>query len=242
MRALPAKELLQVWERGFSETPARRAIILLEAVCDEVPAVPQFTVGQREELLLTLREKTFGSRLNTLVNCPQCHEPLETDVDISALRTAPPVETATEFFLRTDGHEICFRPLTCGDLASLSPADDSAANQFRLLNHCVLSVKRNGREISPEKLPAELVAMLAEKMALADPAAEIQFAFQCPACGHAWRGLFDIVSFFWTEINAYALRLLREVHVLAAAYGWSETEILRLSPHRRSAYLQLLNA
>jgi hypothetical protein len=242
MRALPATELLKVWERGFSETPARRAIILLEAVCDEAQAVPQFTVGRRDELLLTLREKTFGSRLNTLATCPQCREPLETDVDISALRTAPPAETASEFFLRADGHEICFRPLTCGDLADLSPAEDGAGNQLRLLNQCVLSAKCDGREISPAQLPPELVARLAEKLAQSDPAAEMQFAFACPACGLAWRGIFDIVSFFWTEINACALRLLREVHVLAAAYGWREKEILRLSPQRRGAYLQLLNA
>jgi hypothetical protein len=242
MRALLATELLKVWERGVSETPARRAIILLETVCDEVQEVPQFTIGRRDGLLLTLREKTFGSRLCLLATCPQCGEQLETELDISSLRVPPPLDIKSELFLRADGHEIQFHLLNSADLAGLSAKDDDAASELRLLKQCVRSAKCEGREIPTEKLPPEVVARLAEKMAQADPQAEMQFAFRCPACGHTWQELFDIVSFFWTEINACALRLLREVHILAATYGWSETEILRLSPQRRSAYLQLLNA
>ena len=37
-------------------------------------------------------------------------------------------------------------------------------------------------------------------------------------------------------------RILREVHTLAAAYGWSEAEILALSPARRRVYLELAAA
>ena len=242
MRALLATELLKVWERGGAETPARRAIILLEAVCDEVQEVPQFTIGRRDELLLTLREKTFGRRLCLLATCPHCVAPLETELDISALRVAPPAETRAELFLSADGHEIQFHLLNSADLAGLVASDDDAASQLRLLKQCVLSAKHEGREIPTEKLPPNLVTLLAEKMAQADPQAEMQFAFRCPACDHTWQELFDIVSFFWAEINACALRLLREVHVLAAAYGWGEQEILRLSPQRRNAYLQLVSA
>ena len=39
-----------------------------------------------------------------------------------------------------------------------------------------------------------------------------------------------------------ALRTLREIDVLATAYGWTETEILRLSPWRRQAYLEIIQS
>jgi hypothetical protein len=54
--------------------------------------------------------------------------------------------------------------------------------------------------------------------------------------------LFDAGSFFWSELGAWARRLLHEIHSLARAYGWSESEILTLSPARRQAYLELIGS
>ena len=44
----------------------------------------------------------------------------------------------------------------------------------------------------------------------------------------------------WTEVQAHAAQLLRDVHLLASNYGWREAEILNLSPVRRQAYLELI--
>ena len=65
-------------------------------------------------------------------------------------------------------------------------------------------------------------------------------AVSCASCAHAWRASFDIVAFFWSEIDAWAERVLRDVHRLAAAYGWSEREILGLSAWRRHRYLEMV--
>mgnify|MGYP003381458898 FL=1 len=62
----------------------------------------------------------------------------------------------------------------------------------------------------------------------------------CPSCDHRWSALFDIVSFFWREIDDWARRTLREVHSLGRAYGWSEADILTLSAWRRRAYLEMI--
>jgi hypothetical protein len=83
---------------------------------------------------------------------------------------------------------------------------------------------------------------VAERMAQADPQAEVQLALTCPACQHEWLATFDILSFFWIEINAWALRLLQEVHRLASAYGWRETDILGLSSWRRQFYLEMIGS
>ena len=76
-------------------------------------------------------------------------------------------------------------------------------------------------------------------MEVCDPLAAIDIPLDCLNCGHQWQPLFDIVSFFWTEIAAQARRLLREVHTLARYYGWREADILAMSAIRRQFYLEM---
>jgi len=79
-------------------------------------------------------------------------------------------------------------------------------------------------------------------MALADPLAEITISLRCPGCRQESVETLDIVSFVWEEIQARAKRLYWEVHSIASVYGWSETEILSLSPARRLHYLEMVKA
>jgi hypothetical protein len=44
------------------------------------------------------------------------------------------------------------------------------------------------------------------------------------------------------ELRERSRHLLREVHVLARVYHWSERQILRLTITRRRAYLALIEA
>jgi hypothetical protein len=81
---------------------------------------------------------------------------------------------------------------------------------------------------------------IGERMASADPLAEIRLKFDCAECGHRWDESLDIVAFVWLEIEARAKRLLMEIHTLATAYGWSENEILSLSEPRRRLYLEMV--
>ena len=77
-------------------------------------------------------------------------------------------------------------------------------------------------------------------MALTTTKAEVQLTLNCPACEHSWSVLFDITTFVWAEISSLARRLLREVHILATAYGWHEADILAMSAIRRQFYLELV--
>ena len=76
----------------------------------------------------------------------------------------------------------------------------------------------------------------------ADPQASVRLALTCPACAHGSERPFDVVAYLWIEVDAWARRTLAEVHALAAAYGWSEREILALSARRRQLYLELVRA
>jgi len=68
----------------------------------------------------------------------------------------------------------------------------------------------------------------------------VQLSLTCPACSQSSSAAFDIASFLWTEVEAWARRTLRDVHVLATAYGWREADLLALSPTRRRLYLDMI--
>ncbi|MEP0916976.1 phage baseplate protein [Leptolyngbya sp. DQ-M1] len=245
MHALSAREIVQVWEAGQSQHPIDRALALLACGSPElsVPDLVTLTVGQRDAYLLTLRELTFGSKLNSVAACPQCREQLEFDLDVPDIRVADlerPIQP--EYALTTEGLNLRFRLPNSQDLAAIVGSKDVAIAAATLVQRCVLAVDRGDKSEIDEPLPQSAIAALAEYMTECDPQAEIYLALTCPACGHAWSVLFDIVDFFWTELSAEAQRLLQEVHLLARFYGWSEADILSMSAVRRQFYLNLIGS
>jgi hypothetical protein len=98
------------------------------------------------------------------------------------------------------------------------------------------------RQVDLKKWTEEQLNAVGERMAQADPLAEILLHFDCPACSHAFDLGLDLAAFLWSELEGRAKRLLRDVHTLASAYGWSEAEVLSLSPARREFYLGMVRA
>lgn len=241
MRALTARDLVEVWEVGEDQHPLDRALTLLAAAYperswDELAAL---SVGQRDARLLALRERTCGPKLSAVVECPRCAQRLEFEMRVSDLRAADAGagEDAREFV--ADGVALRFRLPDSRDLAAVLDLEDPDAARGLLVRRCVLQAGRDGTPVDVEELPGGVVAGLAERISECDPQAEVLLDLRCPACGHAWQALFDIVSFFWAELAARAKRLLREVHELARAYGWREADILGMSARRRRLYLEM---
>jgi hypothetical protein len=110
-----------------------------------------------------------------------------------------------------------------------------------LLERCVLAARLENREIEANELSSEVTDAIERRMAEVDPQADVQLDLTCLVCGYGWQALLDIEDFFWTELNAWAKKILSEVHVLASAYGWGEADILNLSPLRRQYYLDLVS-
>ncbi|HEX6899542.1 MAG TPA: phage baseplate protein [Thermoanaerobaculia bacterium] len=236
MRPLSAQELLDAWERGVGESPVRRAMVLLAAACPETAPedLARESVGRRDARLLTLREWTFGPRLVSVASCPVCAERLETAFDVADIRVGSFDDGPQEpLSLKVGGTTLTFRLPNSADLAALSATAGVDGARRRLLDRCLLDTGAN--DLSEEALQA-----VARRMAEADPQGDIELSLTCPACGHEWLAAFDIASFFWTEIDAWARVLLREIHILASAYGWRESDILALSPWRRRSYLELI--
>jgi len=243
MRALTASTLLGAWERALSQSPAQRALTLLQFVGSELPPerLAALTIGQRDAHLLNLRESAFGSQMTGLVACPACSRQLELSFTVSSVRVAPPTDPVGPCTLTHAGYQVEFRLPNGDDVSALTPDLDRLANQRRLLDRCLLNVRCNGEAVTLDELPAELLTAVSDRMAETDPQADVQLSLACPDCGHRWQAPLDILSYLWAEIHAWATRLLRDIHTLASAYGWREADILALSPWRRQAYLEMIN-
>jgi hypothetical protein len=238
MRTLSPLELLQIWEQSLGLPPVDRAVALLETVCGDVPECDpsEFSIGERDRQLLTLRERTFGPEIRALARCPSCNQPLELQFRVDDVRLEPADLPRLPLTVSRGDYAVKFRLPTSNDLRQLQEA--AAAQQ--LLRLCVLEARCQGAEIEVERLPSVVVDAVVESMAQADPQAEIELSLDCFDCQHRWQQCFDIESFFWAEVRNWAERTLREIHQLASAYGWTEQEIVAVSPLRRSLYLNLI--
>jgi len=244
MRTLTDAELLNVWERGLGQPAVYQALNLLAASAPQTPPRDwaAVSIGRRDAAILALRERTFGSRIVSLATCPKCSERAEVTFEVAQVLAEAPSESLATFSLADFGYCVEFRLPNSLDVAALENAASVEAARTTLLARCMLSAERDGEEVAASQLPMELVSEVADRMSVADPQADVRLDCICPACGHAWHAAFDIVSFFWTEINAWAARMLREIHRLASAYGWREADVLALSPTRRRLYLELIDA
>jgi hypothetical protein len=245
MNILTEKDLLHTWEAGQNRPLWFRAMLVLAHALPGMKKsqLADLTIGQRNYFLLKLRRLMVGSDLDSCVYCPQCGQSLEFKMNMDSICAISPRETDTpEFTISLEGIRVRFRPLTSRDLAACSQCRGPDDARTVLLRGCVIQADQNGEIIDTKDLPPTVINELGEKMAeIYDPQVEIRFRLQCPACSHSWSALFDILSFFWAEIDAQARRLLDVVHLLARAYGWSEAEIRDLSTARKNYYLKLIS-
>jgi len=244
MHPLSAAQLLDAWEHGLSEPAGRRSIpVLAAAYPDHSPDVlAELSIGERDRRLLTLRQWTFGSQLASVANCSACGEGLEWTVDAADLHVEIPLERSTDLIAEVERYCVSFRLPNTIDLDCIRGCKDAVSARLLLLERCISSARLGSEEVSPDVLPVAVTNEVVRRMAEADPQGDIAVELSCPSCGQHWQALFDIESFFWSEISAWAKRILSEIHVLASAYGWSETQILGLSPTRRQVYLNLVGA
>ena len=170
----------------------------------------------RDAALLELRAARFGPQLAALAMCPACGEVVEAGLTVADVRPA-------DGPLRAGGRT--FRAPVVKDLRAAAACAGEGEARAELTSRCLVSGSRDGAE-------AVFAAALS--------AAERLVGLSCPACEATWEAPFDAGTFVLAEARAEAGRILDEVHELAVAYGWTEGDVLALSPRRRATYLRLV--
>ena len=227
MPALTQPELLSIWERGEGTRATSRALALLG---DTDSASATWPIGRRDAALLDLRVALFGTTFSARTSCPACAEEIELTFEADEVRRQATTHDVLE--VHVDDQHIDVRLPTTSDLAAIEDRDSVEAAREQLLARCLAC--------DPSTLEPHVLAAIVDAMAEADPQADVALELTCPECAQTWREPFDVVTYLWSELASWARHLLEDVHVIACAYGWSERDILQMTPVRRNAYLEML--
>jgi len=225
MATLSEADVLAIWEAAAQRPPLSRALVLATAAGADPAGIADERIGCRDTYLLQLREECFGTAYDCVVDCPDCHAELEFRLSSDDVRA--PQGGDGDGACKVDGVEVTFRAVTTRDLLAVAGSADPRRG---LIDGCV-----NG----PVALTDSLLQAISAAMAAHDPQAAVSIDLDCAVCGHHWAAPFDIAGYLWSELCAAAGRILRDVHGLASAYGWSESDVLAISPVRRRHYLEM---
>lgn len=223
-------QVLALWEATVGRDRWQRDDALLG-----IAAPAPRGLGARNLGLLSVRNTIFNRQWSLRSACPVCATECEFTVDCVSLAEqlgGQPIERSAT--IEWQGRSLLARAPTIDDLIAIGETDSADAARA-LLARCL-----EGAEDLVIDGPA--VEGLERHLEALDPAATITFKLRCVGCTHEWSSLLDVGEALSAELQRAAERTLTEVDALARAYGWTEAEVLQLSPVRRAAYLQLVEA
>ncbi len=242
MRALTARSALRAWERGQPLDAQGRMLALLTEALPEVDRgrLRELPIGQRDALLVRLRQRTFGHKVRGFAQCSVCQTALEFDLDLRTYQAAEHLKhRLSAEWISADGFDVQFRLPNSADFDAMADTCmDVGSARALLYQRCILQASRDGEAVAAMDLSPAALDRLGDRMEERDPLAELPLAVECERCHHHWLVLFDVGKFLWRDVTQAAHRLLDEVHALATTYGWTEPQIIALSAARRRYYLE----
>jgi hypothetical protein len=209
-------------------------------------------VGDRQYLLLKLRELTLGDYIRATICCPwpDCGQKImvsftTNDVPVTESidkRLVYSMELSPQAAFTSASGEICrevsFRLPNGGDQELISPllVQNEAQALTLLLQRCL---HHPDQELINRLSPLARME-IEQQMAAVAPKVELTMESKCPECGRDYAVPFDIQHFFFGEMRTSRDLLYREVHYLAYHYHWSEREIMDMPRQKRRTYIEIL--
>ena len=181
MKTLASLDLLNAWEQGLGRGAAERALILLRLAVggketEKDPA--RWPIGQRDACLFDLRESIFGRQIDGIASCPECGVRQEFQLPVGQLEVAPPSHRP-EMAIVSGDYQVEFRLPDSLDLCELeTEAGAEIDPSLRLLQSCLTNATAGERPVTATELPVDLVTQISDRMAQADPQANITLALR----------------------------------------------------------------
>lgn len=177
---------------------------LVAPAADPRPArarIAALTVAERDLALIALRRRSFGDRVDMVVECPACAATNEVDFDLGqlALELEP---IAERICVSLDGiGEAVLRVPTAGDQAELMASDITTLARRRswMLARVLVELGERGAPFSLDDvhgLPSRARRELEDALTAALPRLELGMDVRCHACTHEFAAPFEIESFF----------------------------------------------
>jgi predicted RNA-binding Zn-ribbon protein involved in translation (DUF1610 family) len=229
---MPAQpgETLALWEALASTTPVARGASVLVALgaadgLSDAVRMPLATAARAA--LGELRERA-GPEVQTVLTCPDCGAVLDVPLALDDLLAVTPDPSGDA--VTVDG-AVVRGPTTEDLVVALTSSRPSVA----LRDRCVTwPAGVDATTLDPAV--QERVSAAAEELA---GASALAVRLACPDCGNEVAAEVDPVALLADRVADEVRDILADVAELAAAFGWSESEVLRLSEARRLAYLDL---
>lgn len=215
-------------------------------------------VGDRQFLVLKLRELTFGKKICATIHCPWVDCGSKVDIDFST-KDIPIRESENKgpyytmelspeaSFIGDQGEEyrkVVFRLPNGSDQERILPliSQDEPYALSKLLERCILRIgplKNNGNGFI-HKLSPKTQVEIQEEMERIAPKVDLTITGDCPNCNREFEFPFDLYHFFLLEMRIGIEQLYKEVHYLAYHYHWSEREIMGMTRGKRHKYIEIL--
>jgi hypothetical protein len=220
------QHMLDLWGSCAAAPPRVRAHLLAAAADGaDVDVLARRPLGEWQAALVQSWHLLLDTTLAAIANCPACDALCEVEIAPDVLPLSPPASPAGVVF---DGRERVPRLLTPADLDAIADLDHEEAR-----------TELARRALGAAAVPGDVQRAVAAVLEAADPSASWWVKLFCPDCWHAWEEPLDLAAFLWDAVDDAAGRLLADVADLAAAFGWTERDVLALPPARRAAYLGL---
>jgi hypothetical protein len=231
--------LLRAWEAGGSVSPAARGAVLCDAagMTPTLDAALDLSLDELASALARMYRSEFGTTAQGLLTCDSCGDVLDVEVPLGLLADAPASERET-VLTTPSGRVVRLRVPTTRDVLEASERDDLLA---ALVERCVADAATAVPTTTLQEPleDADLTAVDSRLQTLAGAAA-VTVSATCPSCGAVLSAPVDVADFVWERVQQHAPALLADIADLARTFGWTEDEILALSPLRRSAYLAMV--
>lgn len=190
-------------------------------------ACNSLAISDADRLIAAICMGLYGSQVECRVSCRGCGEPYEFSLDLAALIATQDAERPGP----ADG-DGCW-PLPDGRRVRAPRISDlgEAASPEALLARLVTQSEADADPQAP--------AALLERVA---PLLTLDLDAACPACARAETVRFDIARYLAARLAGERPFLIREVHLIAARYGWALADIMALSRADRRAYAGLIES
>jgi hypothetical protein len=204
------------------------------------PAVAAtMSLADRDRLVAGLYRQLFGDTVASQIACDTCGRAFEIDFSLAGLLRSLDDRIARPPSLRDGPDEQGAYTLEDGTRFRLPTVEDERAlavpglaeeeSVAALRRRCVLAgeVARVGEAVEAA-------------MASLAPLVGTRIAARCPDCDAEQTIDFDMPSYFAAALLRERPILLRELHCLARAYGWSYAELLGMPRSQRRAFVALV--
>lgn len=232
-------------EWAVHDASTRTAVELLQRLVDwpsgDAGDAAELTAPDRDTLLATIYAHVYGDRVDTTARCTACSSPYDISFSLSDLRDILTSNLATEkvqafpdgTFRSESG--IHFRLADARDELEVSLLPEAEAARA-LARRCVLESHPGADSASDEQILSELESVM-EDVA---PVLDVDINATCPECRSPQTMRFDVQFYLLQALEQDRARLARDIHYIAATYGWRLQDVLSLERSERRRLVQFI--